>query len=188
MKSKFDKYIAQFLEDNQELINNNQFEELYDNAQTFMIANELQGYFKSNITKLLHKAGLEPLNYMSRIPMHFLNYDDNLTKLEIPKNVEKIGIGAFESNFNLKVVIFNEGLTSITTDAFHNCNINTVVLPKSIELIGTDAFSNNYLENVFYKGTVEEFERCVAIGQHSFDSLLTKIDKIHCSDGDYDLT
>lgn len=73
-------------------------------------------------------------------------YDCNLTSLNLPLLVTKIGSNAFAYNKQLDSVTLNEGLLRIGNYAFSGCStLASIDLPSSLELIGYDAFNNTKL-------------------------------------------
>ena len=65
----------------------------------------------------------------------------NLTSVEFPEGLKKIGVGAFE-RCNLTSVEFPEGLEEIGNDAFRGCKLKSVKLPESLKIIGDNAFDS----------------------------------------------
>lgn len=86
-----------------------------------------------------------------------------LESIEMPNSVVQIGNGAFNGCTKLSSLILNENseLKYIGDNAFKDCRaIKEFYLPKNIEKIGQTAFvSCNLLENIFYHGTVGDFEK-----------------------------
>ena len=75
-------------------------------------------------------------------------------------------------------VIIEEGVTSIGTYAFQNCNLTTVSIPKSLKSIGNNAFDGcAYLEAV----TVPADASLESIGNYAFKSSGLKSVTIECS-------
>ena len=66
-----------------------------------------------------------------------------ITKLIIPKTVEKLGNAAFAYNYNLREVVFRDGcsLTELSRGAFGYCrSIDKITVPDSVKTIGARAF------------------------------------------------
>lgn len=77
--------------------------------------------------------------------------NSKIKSIEIPRDCKVIDLFAFSSS-SLTEVILNEGLESIETGAFHNCNIaNAITIPKSVTSIASNAFSNRYTKFRVYK-------------------------------------
>ncbi len=82
-------------------------------------------------------------------------YDFNLSlenTVLIPKEVKRIGKGAFKNCVNIKNLIFEEGIETIEENAFFGCTgLESVVFPSTLIKIGNNAFENcNHLENVVF--------------------------------------
>ena len=73
-------------------------------------------------------------------------YNTNLSKITIPKTIQRIGIYCFGVNDEnlpgLKEVIFQDGLKVISQYSFYGTALESVVIPSSIENIGKYAFGN----------------------------------------------
>lgn len=91
----------------------------------------------------------------------FCFYDcTNLRSCNIPASLKTIDYSVFKYT-GLENVVIPEGVKKIDRSAFSCCySLEYVVLPKSIESIGTDAFLyNNSLENIYYAGTIEDYNK-----------------------------
>ena len=80
-----------------------------------------------------------------RIPVDVIKYYQNgqeLTKLEIPFGVDRIGDCSFYKGANLTSVTIPSSVTSIGSVAFGNCSgLTSVTIPSSVTSIGSSAFS-----------------------------------------------
>lgn len=90
------------------------------------------------------------------------------------KNVEKIGMCAFEGCSNLQTVHFGNRLKEIGQSAFGNCTgLTGITLPDGMELIEANAFYNcTALKKIEFQGTVKKmkgnaFGSCTSL--ESFD-------------------
>ena len=96
------------------------------------------GWFGNSLAEVELPSSLEEIG----------NYAFSTTgfnKIFIPKNVVKIGDGAFEYNTNRIEVEFEEGskLKSIGNDCFKRCSrLETIELPDGLSEIGSGAFEN----------------------------------------------
>ena len=76
---------------------------------------------------------------------------------------------------NIESVVILEGTTKINSIAFANCNsLKSITLPSSLESIGSESFINCPLENVYYMGTVEQWNN-ITIDQHETTIVKTNI-------------
>lgn len=106
-----------------------------------------------------------------------------LTTITIPSTVEELGIAAFKSSSTLTSVIIENGITKIENYAFTCCtSLSTITIPKSVTVIGIGSFEQCKIENIYYGGTKEDWEKI------SFDSSWNKNSNVetytvHFSDG-----
>ena len=71
--------------------------------------------------------------------------EEYLEEIWLPESLRIIEEEAFESCRKLKYVHFNEGLTSIGTNAFSYCALTGVVeLPSTLEMLGETVFTNTF--------------------------------------------
>ena len=84
----------------------------------------------------------------------------------VPNTLETLVIlGGEICNFGLfnypyiKLVVLSDGITTIGKEGFYCCvQMKEIVLPKTITAIEENAFSScNSLENVYFEGTLEEW-------------------------------
>lgn len=68
-------------------------------------------------------------------------YKNEITELNIPNSVIKIGNGAFEENFYITELVIGNSVEEIGAKAFHDLELNTIKIPRSIKSIGEYAFS-----------------------------------------------
>ncbi len=100
----------------------------------------------------------------------------------VPSSVTNIVSRAFVYCYHLDSVTFSDGVASISSDSpFYYGSIKDVTIPKSVTYIGKFAFDGCLLNNIFYKGTKEEWN---AITKDSswFCNVPSFI--VHCTDGD----
>ena len=55
-----------------------------------------------------------------------------------------------------------EGTKRIEREAFSGCSLQTIVIPESVESIGVGALSGNPNVNVYYAGTMEQWDAITA--------------------------
>lgn len=74
----------------------------------------------------------------------------------IPEGVNRIGMGVFIENKNIKSVILPNSLTWIGQSAFARCeNLKSIKIPASVTFIDKSAFSDSGLEEVVIEGKPE---------------------------------
>jgi len=93
-----------------------------------------------------------------------------LEEVSIPANVESLGSGAFAQS-GLKVVILDNGLTSVGSYAFAYNQIESLTLPDSIEILGNGAFYNNKLTEVKLPNNALEIG-AVAFGKNEISEIV----------------
>ena len=110
----------------------------------------------------MYAAGINPLDYLDRVPQHYLYYS-TVTDPELPEGITEIEHGAFANSaievlnvpnscetvfsyacmscHQLKSVHLGENVVSIGNNAFFNCeNLSEVNFPKALYEISSGAF------------------------------------------------
>ncbi len=87
---------------------------------------------------------------VTAIPDNFFR-SAQITKIEFPSALKKIGQSAFENASLLKDIVWNDGIEKIESNAFKGCmSIETMNIPDSVNSIGTYIFSgDNKIKNVY---------------------------------------
>lgn len=157
--------LKQFIEENIDLIENNDFETLYKKIKTPPYTIN----FSARLTKSLLSADVNPMLYVTELPYHFA-YCSTLEHVVIPGNVKRIGINAFSDSKSLQSVIIQEGVTTIGQQAFEKCHKNChFVLPESLTSVNEWAFG--FMENITieYNGTKKQFKELINKTRYVFD-------------------
>lgn len=128
---KISQILKEFINKHKELINDNEFDELYNKSNKLLMGD----YFV--LTFLLNKVGIDPLKYMTYVPAYYMENFKELTILRIP-----------------------EGIKTIETEAFYGCsNLETLYLPLTLQSIESFAFKKcESLKDVYYNGTKMQFD------------------------------
>ncbi len=110
----------------------------------------------------------------------------NIIGVIIPDSVEKIDDYAFQGCSSIKYVDFGEGLKTIGRDAFAilstaTSSLKSITLPASLKTIGARAFLNHPIDDIYFGGTMTQWNENVNKGD-SWDSG-RKGYIVHCSDG-----
>ena len=92
------------------------------------------GYTTSNSSVT---GGTDQYNYYGSYDYYY--YIPSTLKKVTVTDAEKVGTNAFKNCVNLETIILNEGITSIGTYAFYNCDNCTIYLPDSAETISSNA-------------------------------------------------
>lgn len=105
-------------------------------------------------TKILKERAFENCKKLINIQLNsdlleigdYCFYNTNLSKITIPKTIQRIGVYCFGVNDEnlpgLKEVAFQDGLKVISQYSFYGTALESVVIPSSIENIGKYAFGN----------------------------------------------
>lgn len=115
MSNTVDLRIKGFLNGNIELLNSNNFEELYRKFQYVAAIN-------TPLTEILYQAGINPLEYMTKVPEYYAAGSGIIEEVSIPENITVIGSHAFEECINLRNVYISKSVTEIKYDAFARIN------------------------------------------------------------------
>lgn len=143
--------IKTFLEQHKTDLLENNFTKLYKDVNHEYIC---------ELSEVLLRAGINPLEYMIRVPNEFLYGSAYFIKdFKIPSNIVHIGKHAF-SYTDLVEVVIPEGVKIIDGRAFSGCSdLTTVYLPSTIEELGRSIFARcSKLKTVIYNGTFDKFE------------------------------
>ena len=105
-------------------------------------------------TKVLKERAFENCKKLINIQLNsdlleigdYCFYNTNLSKITIPKTIQRIGVYCFGVNDEnlpgLKEVTFQDGLKVISQYSFYGTALESVIIPSSIENIGKYAFGN----------------------------------------------
>lgn len=163
--------IEQFIEQNIDLVDSNNFTELYSHC----VSGE-----RGKLTEVLYECGIDPLEHMTEIPAMFASgssltnitipdsvtsigyesfrYCESLTSATIENGVTSIGIRAFSYCTNLKNISIPSSITSIGSSAFFKCtSLTTITIPDSVTSIGDWAFNGCGRLSIVYSGTKQEW-------------------------------
>lgn len=170
--------VKKWILENQDLINSNNFQMLYDKLSDrtgAYIGEMTQVFLSCGIDPLLRDKELEyiPANYLShasialkdiKIPKQVKYIEEyafylctGLENILIPGNVQSIDNSAFSNCSYLETVILEEGVKAIGDYCFSGCsNLENIYLPASLQWMGVEPFDyldlvkNDYLEPTFY--------------------------------------
>ena len=179
--------IRQFIQDKRELLENNQFEELYKLAlEELYFSDDIQ-----QLTNTLLIANIDPVNQgqLSSIPPSYL-YGGNITEFIVPSHVhtieetafygclylryvdlsevKNINWGAFERCMSLMHVDLPDGLKTIGDYAFAGTSITSVVIPKSVTLIRSTAFDKKVEYQVYRDSPMAKIAEAENIHPYKF--------------------
>ena len=117
--------VTKVIKDNIDLINSNQFDELYK---------KLSVWDKGKLSDVFITAGIDFLSFMKKIPNECFYYSTEVTALMIPGNIKRIGNCAFV-NSSLTSVSIPNSVTSIGNYAFSSCrNLERILFNGTKEM------------------------------------------------------
>lgn len=105
-----DKNISPYIEDNIELIDTNNFTELYERADSWLTGDFENA--KPYITDYLLACDINPLEYMKKVPSEYVNVWRE-TSIKIPDNIEVIEAESLNSH-TLKHIILPKNLQKLS--------------------------------------------------------------------------
>lgn len=175
---KYYPEIISLVKQNQELIDENRFEELYWKVSHLPTTNII-----SNLTKLLLDSGINFLNYMPyipqecfkslkiislKIPKSIKQIKNNsfalssIQDIEIPSSVDYIGRAAFYGCKELKNISIPGSVINIMDSVFEDCiNLEKVELNEGIKSIGAYSFENTAIKEIILPNSLEALDRKV---------------------------
>ena len=110
--------IKDFIEYYIHLIENNQFTELYREANKYLSDSEIHLLTEC----LIHPdVNLQVLSAMNRVPKYYLATNTEITAIEIPDSIQLIAARAFDKCLNLQEVILPESVEVVDAYAFAHC-------------------------------------------------------------------
>lgn len=150
--------VKKFILDNQALIEQNRFDELYQKAIVDLET-------PTDLSAVLVKSGIDPLPYIGNMTTSMMfSYLDisNICKgqtLYIPENIESIGVNCFENTTGFNQVKFPTNLKYINDYAFCNTQITELDIPGSVKIVTRGAFRFcDKLKTVKLNEGIEELE------------------------------
>lgn len=128
--------IVNFLKGQTKLLEEGNFDELYSRYQREV------DLLSTPLTELLINAGIEPLDYLTHIPKHYLQYNESIAEVVVPENIKGIGDSAFEGCNGLTSITIPDSVTTIGSFAFSGCKgLTSVTISDSVTSIDIGAFS-----------------------------------------------
>lgn len=132
-----------FIERHINLIEDNQFEQLYE--LTWQDYGDIE---QGELTEVLESCEIYPIEHVKNLPYRYYAHS-NKEEIRIPPNI-----------------------TSIEPEIIAMSNVRILYLPKTIKVTGDEAFIRAYkLEKIVYEGTKEEFQQIQNITRAGLRSI-----------------
>ncbi len=148
-----------FIECHIDLIDQNKFAELYNEAtDKWRFPNNRN---ISRLTETLLKAGVNPLEYMDYVPLYMF-WESELTKIELPETITFIENDAFNGSHFTEITI-PASCDSIGPNAFSYSQISRVRILNPNCALDKEVFMDSYgpqtsnLKCIIYNGTIKQF-------------------------------
>jgi hypothetical protein len=124
-------------------------------------------------------------NGVSEVYLHSFMNMRSLETLNLP-NLRSISTSAFHGCSKLNEMYLGQNLEAIGNGAFEDCTqLDKIFLPATIHTIGHSAFKGTPLTDVYYAGTLKEWDTVMKKCVGAFYKAGKKGNvKIHCKDGD----
>ena len=109
-----------------------------------------------------------------------LRYSGLSVKVEIPRNVTKIGVQAFKKSKNCEIVMIPESVTEIKKEAFVSCPATEINIPSGVKVIAPFTFYMSAVKEMIIPEGVEEiadnaFGECYSLERVVIPSTCKKI-------------
>ena len=181
----------EFLKDNRDIIGRGDIRTLYDYAH--LRAPHIFADTISEVTQLMYKIGVDPLNYLHEVPECFLigskiktfTIPDHITTIQenafrncellesiiMPDKIKEIGLAAFANCKSLKKLKLPESLEVIYELMCSNCsNLSEVDIPSNVSDIGSTAFFGTAIKKVKLSNNL------IFIGTNAFPKNLEEVE------------
>ena len=173
--------LKEFIKSRLDLIDNEQYEQLYKEYKDTFHLDVKDGGLASphHLTEFLLSCDINPLNYLEVVPQ---DYQGGSTAefIDIPEGIKFISTNSFCLMQNLSSVTIPESCVLVDKLAFSGCkNLNTVKILNKHTQFGERVFYCCFtLIDVYYPGTVTEYRKIMSTNDG-------QIYTVHCTDGDY---
>lgn len=100
-----EKDLSSFIEDNIDDIDNNCFDGIYERI-LIQFGDENAKILIPRLRKMLHESGIDDLKYMTQLPSYYCYGELDISKFEIPYNINEIFRSALEYMLNLNTIVW----------------------------------------------------------------------------------
>ena len=97
--------LTNFIEDNIDDIDNNCFDGIYERI-LIQFGDENAKILIPELKKMFHESGIDDLKHMTQLPSYYCYHDLEITKFEIPYNINEVFHSALEHIPNLDTVVW----------------------------------------------------------------------------------
>lgn len=151
--------VKEFIEHYIHLIENNQFNELYVEAENYLDTSEIHLLTESLINP---EINLQVLSNMYYVPKYYLATNTDITAVELPDSIKIVRARAFDKCLNLQEIILPESVEVVDAYAFANCpSLKTLIVKNpecSFSTLST-VFSKNITVHCKAESKVEIWTR-----------------------------
>ena len=110
--------VRSFIEHFIYLIEDNKFNELYVEAEKYLVKEDIHILTECLIDP---EVGCKVLSNMRYVPKYYLATNTTITQIELPDSIEIVRARAFDKCINLEEVILPESVAVVDAYAFANC-------------------------------------------------------------------
>lgn len=160
--------IIDFINENEKLIDANQWDKVYAKASINIVNNYEIGEF----TDSLIEADIDPLEYIDYIPSAYLCSTYTYSFI-IPDNIRYIGSYAF-ANTDIKEITIPKSVQHLNNYAFSECDsLEVVNIQSGLRLLYSGVFSSCYnLKQINFPATLKEIGINCFLGCHALPEEL----------------
>lgn len=126
--------VKQYIEENIELIDNDEFDELYRHCPKS---------YTHHLTFALQQSGIQPELFMTKLPFCFMFGNPLIERFVVPSNIEVVENNAFESS-HIKTIVFdtNSSVRTLETCCFAHSKVEYIQWPSALYMINTECFKS----------------------------------------------
>ena len=168
--------VKEFIGENIDLIENNQWEEIYK------ILQRVPTFNSGEFTLVILEAGINPLDYLNYIPNRYLFGSKYRGGFIVPGRIKNIGDQAFGDCKGLTSVTIPDSVKSMAGWVFIDCNsLVSVTMPGTINDIGDSMFHGcRSLVNITIPSNVTRignsaFSKCSSLTNINIPDSVTKM-------------
>lgn len=145
---------------------------LIEEGEFLLLYRGLSAHLRSELTEVLHTAGIHPETIMEIIPSGFAMNSNTIDKVTTSNNCTIIGANAFKGS-SLSEIHLGQHIHQIETEAFSFCNnLTSIDIPDSVRVIDEDAFLDcRHLRSVKLSRNLEQISKFMFHQCYTLSSL-----------------